>query len=58
MMKAWNCLKQRVGQTVQSLDILLQDFIVVLVTGLKTLRNFVAVKWMQVTAKLLLNKYL
>ena len=47
-----------VGKIVQSLDIILQDFIVVLVTGLKTLTNFVVVKWMQVTTKLLLNKSL
>ena len=53
-----NRLKQKVGLTVQSLDIILQDFIVVLVTGLQTLITFVVVKWMQVTTKLLLNKYL
>ena len=44
-----NCLKEKVGQTVQSLDILSQEFIVVLVTGLKTLTNFDVVKWLQVT---------
>ena len=44
-----NRLKEKVGQTVQSLDIISQVFIVVLVTGLKTLTNFDAVKWLQVT---------
>ena len=44
-----NCLKEKVGQTVQSLDIISQVFIVVLVTGLKTLTNFDVVKWLQVT---------
>ena len=44
-----NRLKKKVGQTVQSLDIISQEFIVVLVTGLKTLINFDAVKWLQVT---------
>ena len=44
-----NCLKEKVGQTVQSLDIISQEFIVVLVTGLKTLTNFDVVKWVQVT---------
>ena len=42
-------LKEKVGQTVQSLDIISQVFIVVLVTGLKTLTNFDVVKWVQVT---------
>ena len=44
-----NRLKEKVGQTVQSLDIISQEFIVVLVTGLKTLTNFDAAKWLQVT---------
>ena len=44
-----NRLKEKVGQTVQSLDIISQVFIVVLVTGLKTLTNFDVVKWLQVT---------
>ena len=44
-----NRLKEKVGLTVQSLDIISQDFIVVLVTGLKTLTNFDVVKWLQVT---------
>ena len=44
-----NRLKEKIGQTVQSLDIISQVFIVVLVTGLKTLTNFDAVKWLQVT---------
>ena len=44
-----NRLKEKVGQTVQSLDIISQEFIVVLVTGLKTLTNFDVVKWSQVT---------
>ena len=44
-----NRLKKKVGQTVQSLDIISQEFIVVLVTGLKTLTNFDVVKWLQVT---------
>ena len=44
-----NRLKEKVGQTVQSLDIISQEFIVVLVTGLKTLTNFDVVKWLQVT---------
>ena len=44
-----NRLKEKVGQTVQSLDIISQVFIVVLVTGLKTLTNFDVVKWVQVT---------
>ena len=44
-----NRLKEKVGQTVQSLDIISQAFIVVLVTGLKTLTNFDVVKWLQVT---------
>ena len=43
-----NRLKEKVGQTVQSLDIISQEFIVVLVTGLKTLTNFDVVKWLQV----------
>ena len=42
------CLKEKVGQTVQILDIILQEFTVVLVTGLKTLTNFDVVKWLQV----------
>ena len=41
-----NRLKEKVGQTVQSLDIISQEFIVVLVTGLKTLTNFDVVKWL------------
>ena len=44
-----NRLKEKVGETVQSLDIISQEFIVVLVTGLKTLTNFDVVKWLQVT---------
>ena len=44
-----NRLKGKVGQTVQSLDIISQEFIVVLVTGLKALTNFDVVKWLQVT---------
>ena len=44
-----NRLKEEVGQTVQSLDIISQEFIVVLVTGLKILTNFDVVKWLQVT---------
>ena len=44
-----NRLKKKVGQTVQSLVIISQEFIVVLVTGLKTLTNFDVVKWLQVT---------
>ena len=44
-----NRLKKKVGQSVQSLDIISQEFIVVLVTGLKTLTNFDVVKWLQVT---------
>ena len=44
-----NRLKEKVGQTVQRLDIISQEFIVVLVTGLKTLTNFDVVKWLQVT---------
>ena len=43
-----NRLKEKVGQTVQSLDIISQEFIVVLVTGLKTLTNFDVVKRLQV----------
>ena len=43
-----NRLKEKVGQTVQSLGIISQEFIVVLVTGLKTLTNFDVVKWVQV----------
>ena len=39
-----NRLKERVGQTVQSLDIISQEFIEDLVTGLKTLTNFDVVK--------------
>ena len=41
-----NRLKEKVGQTVQSLDIISQEFIVALVTGLKTLTNFDVVKWL------------
>ena len=41
-------LKEKVGQTVQSLDTISQVFIVVRVTGLKTLTNFDVVKWVQV----------
>ena len=44
-----NRLKEKVGQTVQSLDIISQEFIAVLVTGLKILTNFGVVKWPQVT---------
>ena len=43
-----NRLKEKVGQTVQSLDTISREFIVVLVTGLKTLTNFDVVKWLQV----------
>ena len=43
-----NRLKKKVGQTVQSVGIISQESIVVLVTGLKTLTNSVAVKWLQV----------
>ena len=39
-----NRLKEKVGQTVQSMDTMSQVFIVVLGTGLKTLINFNAVK--------------
>ena len=39
-----NRLKARAGQTVQSLDIISQEFIEDLVTGLKTLTNFDVVK--------------
>ena len=44
-----NRLKEKVGQTVQSLDTISQDIIVDLVSGLKTLKNFDVVKWLQVT---------
>ena len=44
-----NRLKEKVGITVQSLDIISQEFIAVLVTGLKILTNFDVVKWLQVT---------
>ena len=44
-----NRLKDKVGPTVQSSDIMSQEFIVVLVTGLKTLTNFDVVIWLQVT---------
>ena len=44
-----NRLKEKVGQTVQSLDTISQEFIVVLGTGLKTLTNSDVVKWVQVT---------
>ena len=50
-----NRLKE-VGQTVQSLDIISQVFIVVLETGLNTLTNFDVVKWVQVT-KFLVKYY-
>ena len=43
-----NRLKEKVGQTVQSLDVISQVFIVVLETGLNTLTNFDVVKWVQV----------
>ena len=39
-----NRLKKKVGQTVQSVGIISQEFIVVLVTGLKTLTNSDVVK--------------
>ena len=45
-----NHLKEKVGQTVQSMDTMSQVFIVVLGTGLKTLTHFDVVKWLQVTA--------
>ena len=41
-------LKEKVGQTVQSLDIISLEFIVGLVTGLRTLTNFDVVKWLKV----------
>ena len=41
-----NRLKEKAGQTAQSLDIISQEFIVVLVTGLRTLTNFDVVKWL------------
>ena len=44
-----NRLREKVGQTVQSLDIISQEFIVVLVAGLKTLTNSDVVKCVQVT---------
>ena len=47
--KLENRLKEKVGKTVQSLDIISQEFIAVLVTGLKMLTNFDVVKWLQVT---------
>ena len=50
-----NRLKEKVGQTVQSLDVISQVFIVVLETGLNTLTNFDVVKWVQ--AKKLPVKY-
>ena len=43
-----NRLKEKVGQTVQSLDIISQEFILVLVTCSTTLTNFDVVKWLQV----------
>ena len=43
-----NHLKEKVGQTVQRLDIISQEFIVVLVTGLKTLTKYDVVKWPKV----------
>ena len=39
-----NRLKEKVGHAVQNMDIISQVFIVVLVTGLKTLTNFDVVK--------------
>ena len=42
------CLKQKAGQTVQSLDIISQDSIVLMVIGLKTLTNFDVVKCLKV----------
>ena len=44
-----NRLKEKVGQTVQRLDIISPEFIAVLVTGSKILTNFDVVKWLQVT---------
>lgn len=44
-----NHLKRKGGQTVRCLDIISQEFIVVLVKCLKTLTNSDAVKWLQVT---------
>ena len=44
-----NRLREKVGQTVQSLDIISQEFIAVLVTGLKILTKYDVVKWLQVT---------
>ena len=44
-----NRLKKKGGQTVQSLDIISQEFTVVLANGLKRLTNFDVVKWPQVT---------
>ena len=44
-----NRLNEKVGQTVQRLDIISQESIVALVTGLKILKNFDVVKWQQVT---------
>ena len=41
-----NRLKEKVGKTVQSLDIISHEFIAVLVTGLKILTNFDVVKWL------------
>ena len=39
-----NRLKEKAGQTVQSLNIISQEFIEDLVTGLKTMTNFDVVK--------------
>ena len=44
-----NRLKEKVGQTVQSLDIISQEFVVLVMTGLETLPKFDVVKWLQVT---------
>ena len=49
-----NHLKEKVGQTVQRLDIISQEFIVVLVIGLKTLTKCDVVKWPEVKK---LSKY-
>ena len=43
-----NHLKEKVGQAVQSLDIISQEFIVVLATGLNISTNSDVVKWLQV----------
>ena len=52
-----NRLKDKVGQNVQSSDIISQEFFVVLVTGLKTLTNFDVVRWLQVTNNDLLTEW-